>query len=242
MSGAMSETAIAALDVRNLSAQYGKRQVLFDVSLDMQPGELVAVLGHNGAGKTTLLRAILGMVTQKTGDISFYGRAIDRTPYYKNVAAGITYTPAELPVFRPLDAETNLRLGAYSQTVYDMNDRLAAVWQAFPQLATRRKQLAGTMSGGEQRMLAIGMALMARPKVMLLDEPTIGLSPAIAQQILTEVARLCRELSIAVLIVDQSVRSVLRVAHRVYYLRLGRVLLTESAEDALQRPHYWDLF
>jgi hypothetical protein len=103
MSGAMSETAIAALDVRNLSAQYGKRQVLFDVSLDMQLGELVAVLGHNGAGKTTLLRSILGMVTQKTGDISFYGRAIDRTPYYKNVAAGITYTPAELPVFRPLD-------------------------------------------------------------------------------------------------------------------------------------------
>jgi branched-chain amino acid transport system ATP-binding protein len=242
MSGAMSEMAVAALDVRNLSAQYGKRQVLFDVSLDMQPGELVAVLGHNGAGKTTLLRSILGMVTQKTGDISFYGRAIDRAPYYKNVAAGITYTPAELPVFRPLDVETNLRLGVYSQTVHDMNDRLAAVWQAFPQLATRRKQLAGTMSGGEQRMLAIGMALVARPKVMLLDEPTIGLSPAIAQQILAEVARLCRELSIAVLVVDQSVRSILRVAHRVYYLRLGRVLLTESAEDALQRPHYWDLF
>ena len=231
-----------ALAVEGLSAQYGKRQVLFDVSVDVRPGELVAVLGHNGAGKTTLLRSILGVVPQRTGQVTLFGRAIDRTPYYRNVTAGISYTPAELPVFRPLDVETNLRLGAYAQAPDDMDDRLAAVWTAFPQLTSRRTQLAGTLSGGEQRMLAIGMALMARPKVMLLDEPSIGLSPAITQQILTEVARLCREQSIAVLLVDQNVRSTLRVAHRVYYIRMGRVLLTETAEAALKRPHYWDLF
>jgi branched-chain amino acid transport system ATP-binding protein len=231
------ETA-PALEVHNLNAHYGKRQVLFDVSLDVRPGEVVAVLGHNGAGKTTLLRTILGLVAQRSGRVSYLGRPIERVAYYRNVAAGIAYMPAEMSVFRPLDVETNLRLGAYTQASAD----LEAVWRAFPQLTTRRGQLAGTLSGGEQRMLAVGMALAARPKVMLLDEPSIGLSPAVAQQILTEVARLCREQGIAVLLVDQNVRGTLRVSHRVYYLRMGRVLLTEDASAALKREHYWNLF
>jgi branched-chain amino acid transport system ATP-binding protein len=232
----------AVLEVRNLSVSYGKRQAVSGVELDVYPGEIIAVLGHNGAGKTSLLRGVLGTVRQRSGIVRYQGQNISNVPYFKNVAAGISHMPAELPVFSPLDVETNLRLGAFTQTKKDIAERIPQIWRIFPRLLDRRRQPAGTLSGGERRMLAIGMALMNRPRLILLDEPTVGLAPATAYQILSQVAQLCVETGMAVLLVDQNVRAALRIASRVYYLRMGRVLLSESAEAARNRDHYWDLF
>jgi branched-chain amino acid transport system ATP-binding protein len=233
---------VLALEVSGLSAGYGKRQVLNKVSLSVRPGEVVAVLGHNGAGKSTLLRAILGTIRQRTGVVRFFGRDISSDPYFKNVAAGISHSLAETPVFGALDVETNLRLGGYTQPNKNIARLTEQVYVTFPKLMDRRGQAAGTLSGGERRMLAIGMAIMNAPRLMLLDEPSIGLAPATAHQILGQIGQLCREQSMAVVIVDQSVRATLRIATEVYYLRMGQVLLSETAEAAQKREHYWDLF
>lgn len=231
---------VPALEVRNLVAGYGKRRVLFGLDIEVQQGEVVAVLGHNGAGKTTLLRAILNTLSDRTGEIRCFGDDISGRPYHVNVARGISMVPAENPVFRPLDVETNLLLGAYSRK--DGPRTLEKVFDIFPKLKQRRKQLAGTLSGGEQRMLAVGMAFMNSPRLMLLDEPSIGLAPATAEEILGEVAQACREQEVSVVLVDQNVRSSLRVCSRVYYIRMGRIILAESAAEAKLREHYWELF
>lgn len=237
-----STSEVPILDVRNLSAGYGKRQVLNGVSINARPGEVVAVLGHNGAGKSTLLRAILGTIQQRSGTVMFKGQDISTVPYSRNVAAGISHSLAEAPVFGALDVETNLRLGGYTKAGRENSERIEEVYAIFPKLRDRRKQAAGTLSGGERRMLAVGMAIMNRPALMLLDEPSIGLAPQTAHQILAVIRDLCVRQNVAVIIVDQSVRSILRVADRVYYLRMGEILLTETAEEARKREHYWDLF
>ena len=237
-----TESAELALNVRNLSASYGKRLVLTDVNLHLGKGEIVAVLGHNGAGKTTLLQAVMGMVRERSGTVTSFGQTISDRPYYKNVAGGLSITPAESPVFRALSVETNLRLGTYSTTPPDIEERLEGIYVIFPKLRERRSQYAGTLSGGEQRMLAIGMAVINRPRVMLLDEPSIGLAPATAERIMAEIARLASTSGTSILLVDQNVRGALRVCSRVYYLRMGRILLEETATEARNRTHYWDLF
>jgi branched-chain amino acid transport system ATP-binding protein len=235
-------SADPALAVTNLGARYGKRIVLTDVNLTLAKGEIVAVLGHNGAGKTTLLQGIMGMVRERSGTVTSFGRTISNQPYYKNVAASISIMPAESPVFRTLSVETDLRLGAYSTMPTDLDDRLEQVYGMFPRLRERRTQHAGTLSGGEQRMLTIGMAVINRPRIILLDEPSIGLAPATAERILAEIRQLVMTSGTSVLLVDQNVRGALRVCSRVYYLRMGKIILEESAEAARARPHYWDLF
>lgn len=235
-------TSVLALDVRNLFASYGKRQVLSDVSIQVGKGEIVAVLGHNGAGKTTLLKSILGIHRGDRGDIAHFGRDATREAYHHNVAKGISFTPADSPVFRPLSVETNLRLGCYSTAPTDVDSRVEEIFDRFPKLRQRRDQLAGTLSGGEQRMLAVGMAFMNRPNLLLLDEPTIGLAPATAQEILRQVTGMCGDLGLSVLLVDQNVRSTIRYAGRVYFLRMGKIIIEETAENAAKRDHYWDLF
>ena len=231
-----------ALDVQGLSAGYGKRTALNDVSLKVSPGEVVAVLGHNGAGKSTLLRAILGTIPQRSGSVRFFGREISKRPYFRNVADGIAHSLAEAPVFGALDVWTNLNLGGFTRPKAEVDQSIAHVLDTFPKLRDRRFQAAGTLSGGERRMLAIGMAMMNNPRLMLLDEPTIGLAPATANQILEQIAKICRERNLAVVLVDQSVRATLRIATHVYYLRMGSLLVSESAEAAKAREHYWDLF
>lgn len=238
---APAETA-QALEVSGLYASFGKRQILSDVSIHVARGEIVAVLGHNGAGKTTLLKAILGIHQGDRGSITHFGREATREAYHRNVAKGISFTPAESPVFRPLTVETNLRLGCYSTAPADVGERVDEIFGRFPKLRQRRDQLAGTLSGGEQRMLAVGMAFMNRPNLLLLDEPTIGLAPATAQEILRQVTEMCRDLGLSVLLVDQNVRSTIRYAGRVYFLRMGKIILEETAEQAARRDHYWDLF
>jgi branched-chain amino acid transport system ATP-binding protein len=240
--GSTKEHSGTPLTISGLSARYGKRVVLTDVNLHVGEGEIVTVLGHNGAGKTSLLQSIMGMMRDRSGVVRSFGQDITRRPYHRNVAAGLSMTPAESPVFRPLSVVTNLRLGAYSTSPPDLDDRLNEIFKIFPRLRERRDQLAGTLSGGEQRMLAIGMAIVNRPRLMLLDEPSIGLAPATAAMIMTEIARLCSTTGVSILLVDQNVRSALRLSSRVYYLRMGKIILEESAETARARDHYWDLF
>lgn len=231
------------LSTLSLAASYLKRQVLFDVSLEVRPGEIVAVLGHNGAGKTTLLRTIFGLLPLQRGEVEFDGASVGRSSYLARVTSGMTFTPAEAPVFRELTVRDNLDLGAF--TVPDTAvkaERMERVLALFPILRERQTQAAGTLSGGEQRMLSLGMALMAGPKLMLLDEPSLGIGPALVQQIFGQVRELATEGGLAVLMVEQNVRAALRIADRAYFMRSGHVILEEPGEQALARGNWWDLF
>lgn len=231
------------LEVTALQVAYGKRQVIFDISMHVRPGEVVALLGPNGAGKTTLLKAIFGLLGVGAGSVRFAGEKAGHRSPSENVRAGASFTPAESAVFRDLSVEDNLELGAFSVVSRQVKDeRIEKVYGLFPILSERRRQAAGTISGGQQRMLSIGMALMSGPRLMLLDEPSLGLAPGLAQQMLEEVKRLSATEGLAVLLVEQNVRAALRVSERAYFMRSGRILLEESAEAALARGKWWDLF
>lgn len=231
---------LQALDIK---AGYQRRQVLYDVSIEVDPGEVVAVLGHNGAGKTTLLKTVIGFIPIVGGRVIFAGRDVTRLGYTGRVRAGMSYTSAEAPVFRDLPVRDNLELGGF--TVPDGQERtrrMAQVFSLFSILEERQRQLAGTLSGGQQRMLSLGMAIMARPKLMLLDEPSLGLSPAIVQSIFEQIREFAREDGTSVLLVEQNVRAALRIADRAYFMRTGDIILEEDSATALARGSWWDLF
>jgi branched-chain amino acid transport system ATP-binding protein len=233
----------SVLTVDGLSAGYANRNVLFDVSLTAAPGEIVAVLGHNGAGKTTMLKAIFGLVPPASGRIEFGGVDVSGRAYWQNVRAGMSFTPAEAPVFRDLSVRDNLELGAFTATdAPTAAARRDRVFELFPILHERTDQLAGTLSGGQQRMLSLGMALMAGPRLMLLDEPSLGLAPALVNSIFESTLRLAQEQELAVIVVEQNVRAALKIADRAYFLRAGHVILEETGADALARGKWWDLF
>ena len=233
----------ALLEVHGLDVAYGKRQVIFDLSIRVHPGEVVALLGHNGAGKTTLVKAIFGLLQARAGSVHFAGEDLGRRSASENVRAGLSFTPAEAAVFRDLTVDDNLALGAFSVSDRHLKQQRAEkVYGLFPILGEKRRQAAGTMSGGQQRMLSIGMALMSGPRLMLLDEPSLGLAPALSQQMLEEVKRLAATEGTAVLLIEQNVRAALRVSQRVYFMRTGRILLEEPAEVAQARGKWWDLF
>lgn len=235
--------ALPLLEVSGLDVNYGKRQVIFGLSLQVRAGEVVALLGHNGAGKTTLLKAIFGLIRPRAGSVRFGGEEAARRNNADTVKAGLSFTPAEAAVFRDLSVRDNLELGAFSVASRVLRqERVDTVTRLFPALRDRQRQVAGTLSGGQQRMLSIGMALMSGPKMMLLDEPSLGLTPALAQQMLEEVRRLATDEGLAILLVEQNVRAALRVAGRAYFMRMGRILLEESAEVMLARDKWWDLF
>lgn len=239
----LPHTRVPILEARDLKAGYHRRQVLYDVSITVGTGEIVAVLGHNGAGKTTLLKTITGFVPLTGGRIWFDGRDRTTDSYTEKVRAGISYTSAEAPVFRDLSVRDNLALGGF--IVADAQERatrMRQVFALFPILEERQGQLAGTLSGGQQRMLSLGMAIMARPKLMLLDEPSLGLSPAIVQSIFQQIQQFAREDGMSVLIVEQNVRAALRIADRAYFMRSGDIILEEVSATALARGNWWDLF
>lgn len=236
-------SATPLLQAIDVSAAYFRKQVLFDVSIDVGPGEIVAVLGHNGAGKTTLLKTLSGFVPLVGGQVRFSGQDRTNEAYWRKVRDGVTFTPAEAPVFRPLSVHDNLELGGF--TVADAKlraSRMQAVYDLFPILGEREKQLAGTLSGGQQRMLSLGMAIMTAPKLMLLDEPSLGLAPAVVQSIFTQIHRFAKEDGLSVLLVEQNVKAALRIADRAYFMRAGSVILEEDSATALARGHWWDLF
>jgi branched-chain amino acid transport system ATP-binding protein len=231
------------LVVDGLAAGYSRRPVVHGVSLSVNAGEIVSVLGHNGAGKTTTLKALFGLLRPLDGQVLFQGSDVSGASPAQHVRLGMSYVPAEKFVFPNLSVAVNLRLAALQERSNRTREsRLRRVYDMFPLLEERHDQLAGTFSGGQQRILSVGMTLMSDPQLMLFDEPSLGVSPAIMQQILASLRRLADERGCAVVLVEQNVGHALREADRVYVMRSGRVLLEESAEAMRQREHYWDLF
>lgn len=231
------------LDVEALRAGHGRRQVVFDVDLRVAEGEIVAIFGHNGAGKTTTLSSIFGTVKPMDGSIRFGGKDVAGAAAAANVGRGLTLIPAENFVFADLSVIDNLRLGAQLERSGDViARRLDRVHDVFPVLAERADQLAGTMSGGQQRMLSIGIALMSGPRLLLLDEPSLGLSPSLVQQVMEVIGRLSRDEGLSVLLVEQNVVQTLPVVDRAYFMRSGRIILEESSEALRTRDSFWDLF
>ena len=219
------------LDLKNIDAGYGAFQALFGISMQVNAGEAVAVIGANGAGKTTLMRVISGMLPASAGTMTMEGADLRTTPPHKVVELGIAHVPESRRLFPRLSVEDNLRLGAFIPSARaHFAERLDYVYGLFPRLKERRNQLAGTMSGGEQQMCAIGRALMSKPKLVLLDEPSMGLAPVIVQQVF-ELVRRIRSEGYTVLIVEQNVSQVLKVADRAYLLEVGRMVQSGSSAE-----------
>lgn len=219
------------LDLKSVDAGYGAFQALFGISMQVNAGEAVAVIGANGAGKTTLMRVISGMLPASAGTMTMEGADLRTTPPHKVVELGIAHVPESRRLFPRLSVEDNLRLGAFIPSARaHFAERLDYVYGLFPRLKERRSQLAGTMSGGEQQMCAIGRALMSKPKLVLLDEPSMGLAPVIVQQVF-ELVRRIRAEGYTVLIVEQNVSQVLKVADRAYLLEVGRIVTSGSSAE-----------
>jgi branched-chain amino acid transport system ATP-binding protein len=221
------------LEIGNLSAGYGSFQALFDVSLSVKAGEAVAVIGPNGAGKTTLLRAISRLIGASGGDLVMEGRRYNDIPAHDVVSLGIAQVPEGRRLFPRLTVEDNLMMGAFTPSARKhYRDRLEFVYSLFPKMKERRLQLAGTMSGGEQQMCAIGRALMSKPKLLLLDEPSAGLAPVIVQSIFELMKRIRAE-GYTVLIVEQNIQQVLQVVDRGYLLETGRIRMSGPSAELL---------
>jgi branched-chain amino acid transport system ATP-binding protein len=221
------------LQLTNVSAGYGSFQALFGVSLEVKAGESVAVIGPNGAGKTTLLRVISKLIDANAGEMTMEGARLDAVPAHEVIARGIAHVPENRRLFPRLTVEENLRMGAFLPAARaKFAERLKFVYSLFPRMEERRAQPAGTLSGGEQQMCAIGRALMSGPKLLLLDEPSAGLAPVVVQSIFALVKRICAE-GYTVLIVEQNVRQVLQVVDRAYLLETGRIKASGGAAQLL---------
>ena len=221
------------LELKGIDAGYGSFQALFGISMSVKAGEAVAVIGANGAGKTTLLRVISGLLPASSGAMTMEGTALRETPPHKIIETGIAHVPEGRRLFPRLSVENNLRIGAYIPAARaKFGERLEQVYSLFPRLKERRAQLAGTLSGGEQQMCAIARALMSGPKLVLLDEPSMGLAPVIVAQVFDLVRRLRGE-GYTVLIVEQNVRQVLKIADRAYLLEVGRIKASGPSEQLL---------
>jgi len=231
------------LQVRGLSAGYGPRQVVFDVDFSVGKGEIVTILGHNGAGKTTTLKSVFGLIKPLSGSVLYRGQEIVGRAPVENVREGIAFTPPERYVFPDLSVLNNLKLGGFTEkSEARRRERLERIYEMFPILEERAKQLAGTMSGGQQRMVGLGIALMGDPEVMLLDEPSLGLAPSLVDQLMDTVRKLADEDGISVVLLEQNVAVALEHADRAYIMRSGRVILEEPADTMRARGHWWDLF
>jgi len=220
------------LELEGVNAGYKDLQVLWGVSLRVEEGELVALVGPNGAGKTTTLRIISGLLRPTAGAVRFRGSPLDREPPHRIVEMGISQVPEGGRIFTGMSVEENLELGAFTPRARKEKDQtLRWVYQLFPRLEERKKQRAGTLSGGERQMLAIGRALMSQPRLLLLDEPSFGLAPLIVEQIFEMITEINRQ-GVAVLLVEQNVRAALELAQRAYVIENGRIV-GEGSGDAL---------
>jgi branched-chain amino acid transport system ATP-binding protein len=221
------------LEVERLSAGYGREMVVHEISFAVQPGEVVAIIGSNGAGKTTLFHAIVSMARMGSGSVSFAGEDITRLPTHRIARLGLAYVPAERHLFPEMTVVENLRLGAFPRRADPAVE--ASVYGVFPRLAERRRQRAGTLSGGEQQMLAVGRALMSSPRLLLLDEPTTGLAPVIASEAYHALAKL-RDAGLTVVVAEQQVPLALAFASRGYVLENGRIELDGSSVELENNP------
>ena len=231
------------LEIRNLTVNYGAITALHDVSLRVEAGSIVTLIGGNGAGKTTTLRAISGMVKPKSGQILFEGRDITGVPAHKLVGQGLAHSPEGRMVFANLTVLENLQMGAYLQRDKAVVAReLEFVFGTFPRLQERTAQLAGTLSGGEQQMLAIGRALMCRPKCLLLDEPSLGIAPLLVRSIFAQIVELNRARGLTILLVEQNANLALEISRRGYVLETGRVILADDAAKLRADPQVRDAY
>jgi branched-chain amino acid transport system ATP-binding protein len=223
------------LDIQGLVAGYDKANVLEDVSLTIEPGRITCLLGSNGSGKTTLIRSILGLTLPRSGRVIFDGADITGLATHKVIAAGVACIPEGRKVFPKFTVQENLRLGAYQETSEDVTqERMTEIFRLFPRLAERRLQLAGTMSGGEQAMVSIGRGLMRAPKLLLIDEPSLGLSPLFVKENFN-VIRQINERGITIFLVEQNVRQTLGISHYGYVLSKGRVVASGTSAELASR-------
>ncbi len=220
------------LKVDNLNVYYGNIHAIKDVSFQVEDGEIVTLIGANGAGKSTILKTISGLLHSKTGDILFDGHSIKAVPPHKIVAQGVAQVPEGRRVFARMSVEENLEMGAFTQPIANVADALANVYERFPRLKERRRQVAGTLSGGEQQMLAMGRALMSHPKLMMLDEPSMGLAPILVEQIFDIIKEL-NNTGTTILLVEQNALMALSIAHRGYVLETGKIVLTAPAKELM---------
>ncbi|MEV0419721.1 ABC transporter ATP-binding protein [Streptosporangium canum] len=222
------------LEVKDINVHYGKIQALKGVSLEVDEGEIVTLIGANGAGKTTTLRTISGLRGLTSGSIVFNGQDITKMPGHKRVLAGIGQSPEGRGVFPGMTVHENLLMGAYARRG-DLSKDLDEVYELFPRLAERRTQMGGTMSGGEQQMVAIGRALMTQPKVLLLDEPSMGLAPMLVAQIFSIIQEINRR-GTTVLLIEQNASQALQIANRAYILETGSIMKSAPASELLNDP------
>ncbi|WCN38423.1 ABC transporter ATP-binding protein [Aneurinibacillus uraniidurans] len=228
------------LHVKNVTARYGPIEALHGITMHVQEGEIVSLLGSNGAGKTTLLNCICGLHGAKSGSVEFDGRDITTIPAEKVVPLGMAHVPERRQIFSTLTVEDNLWLGASHRmpavSKKEIMHEIEDIYKRFPILGQRRQQLGGTLSGGQQQMLAMGRALLARPKLLLLDEPSLGLAPLIAKEILEIVREIRSEWGTTVLLVEQNARAALAISDRAYVLGTGSVMMEGSAKEMMHDP------
>ena len=224
------------LSVRDLVVNYGAIQALKGASLDVYAGEIVAVIGANGAGKSTMMNAVMGSVPRASGQILLDGKELPAKSY-QVVSAGVSLSPEGRKVFAPLTVLENLDMGAFPLSDRSQIEKQTEeVFNLFPRLLERKNQYAGTLSGGEQQMLAIGRALMAKPRVLLLDEPSLGLAPIIISEIFKELTEVNKQLGMTILIVEQNARKALQLSHRAYVIQTGKIVMEGKSDDLLHNP------
>lgn len=229
------------LTIKNVNTYYGKVHALKNVSLHLAEKEIVALIGANGAGKTTILNSLSGVIPPQSGSILFAGASVAGLPPDRLVKIGISQVPEGRQVFKGLSVAENIELGAYLRFVsrepkQNIKLDITRMYELFPRLEERKKQMAGTLSGGEQQMLAIARALMAKPKLLLLDEPSMGLAPLVVQEIFAVIERLRRDEGTTVLLVEQNAKAALKMADRGYVLETGKIILEGNAADLLENP------
>ncbi len=220
------------LKVEGINVYYGNIHALKDVSLEVNSDEIVALIGANGAGKSTTLKTISGLMRSKTGSITLMGEDISRTDAHKLVSKGLAHVPEGRRIFLQMTVQENLEMGAYTQPAY-LKQEIKDVFERFPRLKHRKNQIAGTLSGGEQQMLAIGRALMSRPKLLMLDEPSMGLAPILVQQIFDIIKEL-HDTGTTILLVEQNAEMALRIADRAYVLESGRITVSGTGRELAQ--------
>ena len=224
---------MAMLTVENINVYYGVIHALKDISFQVNEGEIVALIGANGAGKTTTLQTVSGMMSAKSGSIRFQDQEISRMSEHKIVKQGISHVPEGRRMFSNLTVLENLKMGAYTRKdKQEINNSLEMVYERFPRLKERTRQLAGTLSGGEQQMLAMGRALMANPRILLLDEPSMGLSPLLVSEIFDIIQEINKQ-GVTILLVEQNAKKALSIANRAYVLETGRIVKEDDAQALL---------
>ena len=232
------------LEVRGLEAGYGKKTVLQGVSFHVDEGEIVTILGHNGAGKTTTLRTLLGLVPARGGEVRLGGERWANGDPSENVRRGLVLVPQGRGVFPDLSVVENLALGAHTGVdAAAAAERMREIFDLFPILAERRAQNVGTLSGGQQQMVAVGIALMQRPRLMMLDEPSIGLAPVLVQRVLEAAREINRRFGTAIVLVEQNIKSALAMASRAYVMKSGRIVLEKPAAELMAaQDSWWELY